>query len=146
MRDSRLLAPILPDLGITPGLEEVKLFCKKLRVFLTQLEQFILAGDETRLSLLVYAATLEYNHTLGEIIKFTTVHATGNTTINASFPKAGLLTIIATNDATSGKVITFGTGFKSTGTLTGTVNKTAVVQFVCDGTSYWEISRTLNLV
>ena len=68
-------------------------------------------------------------------------------TINASVVgTAGQhIWVLIINDATSGKTITFGTNFKPNGTLTGTVNKAAVVQFVSDGTTWYEVARTTGL-
>jgi len=55
------------------------------------------------------------------------------------------LTLKITNDATLPRVITFGTGFKSIGVITGTVSKAAMITFVSDGTNFYELSRTLVL-
>ncbi len=77
----------------------------------------------------------------------TTVNATGNATINASGGgnPGQEINIIINNDATSGKVITFGTHFRSTGTITGTTSKAALISFISDGTSWFEKCRTLLL-
>lgn len=92
-----------------------------------------------------YASTLEFSPTLSNILKLNTVNATGNCTINGKVGKPGAYWFIITNDATSGKVITFGTNFLSSGTLTGTVNKTAIVEFISDGNKYYEVSRKTGL-
>lgn len=96
---------------------------------------------------MTYAATISLDVTLGNLHKTTTVNATGNATINAS--AAGIagqhMWILITNDATSGKVITFGTNFLTTGTITGTASKSAVIHFISDGVSWFEVSRTLGL-
>ena len=55
------------------------------------------------------------------------------------------LTLLITNDATTGRVITFGTGFQSTGTLTGTISKKAQVTFRSNGTYWYEVSRSLAM-
>lgn len=93
-----------------------------------------------------YAATISLQVQTSNIHKITTVHATGNATINDS-GAVGYMTVtfVIVNDATTGKVITFGTHFKPNGTLTGTASKTAVVTFVGDGTNFWEVSRTTGL-
>lgn len=54
------------------------------------------------------------------------------------------LTLIVTTSGTSSYTQTFGTGFKSTGTLaTGTSDaKQFVVSFIHDGTNYVEVART----
>lgn len=70
----------------------------------------------------------------------------GNVQINATGGTAGqTVTFIITDDATGGHVVTFGTNFKPNGTLTGTANKTATVQFVYNGTYWYEVSRTTGL-
>jgi hypothetical protein len=41
--------------------------------------------------------------------------------------------------------VTFNTNFKPNGTLTGTISKTATVDFVYDGTNWYETSRITGL-
>jgi len=96
---------------------------------------------------MTYAGTISLNVELGNLHKTTTVNATGNATINASgVGTAGQhIWVLIINDATSGKVITFGTNFKPNGTLTGTVSKAAMVEFVSDGINWYEVARTLAL-
>ena len=96
---------------------------------------------------MTYASTISLDVTKANLHKTTTVNATGNATINASaVGTAGQhMWILIVNDATSGKVITFGTNFKSTGTLTGTTSKQATIHFISDGVSWSEVARTLNL-
>jgi len=109
----------------------------------TTLTGIISTGMDT----MAYAGTISLSVTAQQLHKTTTVNATGNATINASAAgSAGQrITVLIVNDATTGKVITFGTNFKPNGTLTGTVSKGAIVEFVSDGTNWWETSRTLNL-
>jgi hypothetical protein len=68
-------------------------------------------------------------------------------TINAS--GAGIagqhIWVLIINDATTARTITFGSNYKANGTLTGTVNKAAIVQFVSDGSSLYEVARTTGL-
>lgn len=45
------------------------------------------------------------------------------------------------NDGTI-RTVTFGTGFKASGTVAGTVNKTIVVSFIYDGTNWFETGRS----
>lgn len=73
--------------------------------------------------------------------------ATQISTINISgTQKAGqLMILLITNDATLGRVMTFGTGFKSIGVLTGTTSKAATVMFISDGTNFYELCRSLAL-
>jgi hypothetical protein len=70
-----------------------------------------------------------------------------NETVNASgTQKDGqMMYLLITNDATSARTITFGTGFKPSGTIVGTVNKSATITFRSDGTNWWETGRTLLL-
>ena len=65
-------------------------------------------------------------------------------TITATVPREGyVLRISFTTDATAGNVITFSTGFKSTGTYTlSTANKYYSIVFVSDGINLIEFSRT----
>jgi hypothetical protein len=97
---------------------------------------------------LVYASPISCDTTLGEIFTTTTVHGTGSVSINATTGgTAGKkITFLITNDATTGKTITFGTNFTPNGTLAGTVNLTATVVFVSNGTSWIEQSRSIPTV
>lgn len=73
------------------------------------------------------------------------VTPTANRTYTTTVPTAGQRkTLIVLTSGTSSYTLTFGTGFKTTGTLaTGTVTaKVFVVNFVSDGTSLIETSRT----
>ena len=75
-----------------------------------------------------------------------TLTTTGNCTINASNGVAGQrTTFIITDDATGGHVVTYGTNFEASGTLTGTADKTATIDFVYDGANWYEVSRTSGL-
>lgn len=90
------------------------------------------------------SATVTITVTAGTVFIWTAGEAE---TINASgVQTAGQeLTCIITNDATLGRTLTFGTGFKSIGVLLGTISKIAVIKFVSDGTNLCEIARTLAL-
>ena len=65
-------------------------------------------------------------------------------TITATVPRAGyVLRLSFTTDGTAGNVITFSTGFKSTGTYTlSTASKYYSIMFVSDGINLIEFSRT----
>jgi hypothetical protein len=72
---------------------------------------------------------------------------TQSSTINAASMTgtAGhFVTLVVTTSGTTSYTVTFGTNFKSTGTLaTGTVSaKKFTVRFVSDGTNWLELSRT----
>jgi hypothetical protein len=94
---------------------------------------------------MTYASTISLDVTKPNIHKTTTTAAVGDCTINASAGGTGIIDIIIVNDATAGRTITFGTNFLSTGTLVGTISKTATIRFVGDGTTWYETSRTLGL-
>lgn len=104
---------------------------------------FLTTGMDT----MTYSGTISLDITLARVHKTTTINATGNSTINASGAgtNGDLMQIIITNDATSGKTITFGTNFKPNGTLVGTASKTAVVSFVSDGSNWYECARVTGL-
>ncbi len=75
-----------------------------------------------------------------EIYKIT---PTGDTTFTAT-AAIGPLSMIFTTTGSTAYTLTFGTGFTSTGTLSTGVTgaKTFVVQFIGDGSKYYEVSRT----
>ena len=70
---------------------------------------------------------------------------TGDCTFNATGGRLGQeCSFVVTTTGTSARTLTFGTNFKSTGTLsTGTVDaKTFSVSFIYDGTNWVETART----
>ncbi len=70
---------------------------------------------------------------------------TGNQTLTSTVPPAGSrCSLIVLTSGTNSFTITFGTGFKTTGTLaTGAADaKVFVVRFVSDGTNLYEAGRT----
>jgi hypothetical protein len=89
------------------------------------------------------AATISINASTANLFKWT---AGENETINITAgQKAGrVITFMITNDAII-RTITLGTGIVSVGTIVGTALKTAVVVLQSDGTSFYELSRTLGL-
>lgn len=89
------------------------------------------------------ASAISVDPTLGGL--YTLVPAGSETLNMASVPaKHQRLVLVITTSGTSSFTITFGTGFKSTGTLaTGTVSgKVFVVVFDCDGVNFNEASRS----
>lgn len=79
---------------------------------------------------------------LGDV--FTTA-PTGDMTINASSALLGArVSVVVTTANTTSRTLTFGTNFKTTGTLaTGTVaSKVFTISFIGDGTNLNEVSRT----
>jgi hypothetical protein len=77
--------------------------------------------------------------------KMTTVTISADTTLTTTVPPVGsnAFVVVITSGATS-RTVTFGTGFKSTGTLaTGTnADRRFVFEFISDGTNMLEVSRT----
>lgn len=71
---------------------------------------------------------------------------TGALTINASVGAALPLDVITFlfNADSSNRVVTFGTGFSSAGTLTVTASKKASASFMFDGASFVELSRAIT--
>jgi len=77
-----------------------------------------------------------------------TVTPTGATTYNATGGVTGQrVNFVFTTSGGSSFVITFGTNFKTTGTLTtGTsTGKVFVMEFIYDGTNWNEVSRTVAM-
>jgi hypothetical protein len=77
--------------------------------------------------------------------KLTTVTISADTTVTTTVPKVGSTAyVIVITSGTTTRTVTFGTGFKSTGTLaTGTdAARRFVFQFISDGTNLVEVSRT----
>ena len=99
------------------------------------------------MEIMPYAASITLDVTAGDLHKTLTAPAAGNSTINAG--TAGLpgqhMWIIVANDTVSGKIITFGANFRSSGPLAGVPGKAATIQFVSDGTAWYETGRTGNL-
>lgn len=95
---------------------------------------------------LTATGTATLNPALGQVFSVT---PTGGLTINGSAsPAAGsLVTVVVTTSGSSSFTITFGSNFKSTGTLaTGTVSgKVFTVSFMSDGTNLNEIARTVAM-
>jgi hypothetical protein len=96
---------------------------------------------------MVYARTVSLETTAGDVHKTTTSNAVGNATINAA--TAGVagqhMWIIIVNDQISAKTVSFGNNFKSAGPLIGSPGKSATLQFISDGTTWYEVARTGNL-
>jgi hypothetical protein len=77
------------------------------------------------------------------------VTPTGNATYTTTVPPAGThCHVVILTSGSSSFTITFGSGFKPTGTLaTGaTTNRVFVVGFISDGTNLYETGRTAAMV
>ncbi len=94
-----------------------------------------------------YARTVMLETTAGDVHKTTTNNAVGNATINAA--TGGLagqhMWVIVANDQIAGKTVSFGNNFRSAGPLVGSPGKSATLQFISDGTAWYEVARTGNL-
>ena len=90
------------------------------------------------------AISLTFTATDGNTRRIACTSSTASTISAATVPRAGyVLRISFTTDGTAGNVITFSTGFKTTGTYTlATANKYYSIVFVSDGTNLIELSRT----
>lgn len=91
-----------------------------------------------------YAATIAPDPNVGSTVIVGTL--TGAITINV--PAAGpyatgtTITYILTQDATGGRVVTWGTGFKEVLTLNTTASKVTAISFVYDGTNWDQVGGT----
>jgi len=94
-----------------------------------------------------YASTMTIETTAGDVHKTTTNNAVGNATLNAATP--GLpgqhMWVIISNDQISAKTVTFGNNLRSAGPLAGSPGKAATLQFISDGTAWYEVARSTNL-
>lgn len=91
-----------------------------------------------------FASTIALTFTTGGNTRRIACSSSTACTITATVPAAGyVLRLSFTTDGTAGNVITFSTGFKTTGTYTlSTANKYYSIVFVSDGTNLIELSRT----
>lgn len=73
--------------------------------------------------------------------------AAQNATVNLTGSQTAgrLLILMIANDATLPRVITLGIGFVSSGVITGVASKTSSVLFISNGTSFFEIARTVGI-
>lgn len=102
----------------------------------------VVGADVDTIVVLTPSATVALDSSLGGI--FTLVPAQ-NATINASNVTNGeRMNLVVTTSGTSTYTLTFGTGFKTTGTLaTGTTDaKVFVIAFVAVAGVWTEVSRT----
>ena len=91
-----------------------------------------------------FASTIALTFTTGGNTRRIACSSNTASTITATVPAAGyVLRLSFTTDGTAGNVITFSTGFKTSGTytLSGT-NKYYSIVFVSDGTNLIELNRS----
>lgn len=94
-----------------------------------------------------YQAKMDLDVTAGDLHRIRTIPNAGNATLDAR--TGGLagqhMWIIVTNDLSSPKTISFGANILSAGPLAGSAGKSATLDFVSDGTAWYEVSRTVGL-
>ncbi len=96
---------------------------------------------------MTYQPVMTLDVTAGDLHKIRTAPSGGNATLNAStggLPGQHMWIIIA-NDSSSAKTIAFGSNFLSAGPVTGVAGKSSTLQFVSDGTAWYEVARTAGL-
>jgi len=92
-----------------------------------------------------FSGTISAGGNGANILRVACTGSTASTiSVGATPSTAGHILIYSfTTDGTGGNVITFGTGFKATGTYTLTgANKYFQISFVYDGTNYCELYRS----
>ena len=101
-------------------------------------------GREGRVRQISYAATVSNDPWTQETIR---IPLTGNILIDnpQRNPHGLILRYILNQDATGGRVTTFGTLFKVNWTPVTTANKTNVITFLCDGTNWIQIDAATGL-
>ena len=101
----------------------------------------------SKMTAIPYQATMTLEVTAGDMHKIRTEPNSGNAILNAS--TGGLagqhMWIIVSNDTVSAKTITFGANILSAGPLRGSAGKSATLQFISDGSAWYEVARTQNL-
>lgn len=99
-------------------------------------------GIAENVTALTDAAAISVNPFAGDIFTLTPA---GNDTLNMQAVRPGQeITFVITTNGTTSYTLTFGTNFKSTGTLaTGTVSgKVFTITFRSDGVNYNEVARS----
>jgi hypothetical protein len=103
---------------------------------------------------LASGASATYGATITEVVSTPIVTIAGNHTTSGTYtincaavaPAGAFLHILVTESAGTGTVVgTFGTHFKTTGTLTTQSSGTSTISFIGDGTNWNEIGRGATL-
>lgn len=91
-----------------------------------------------------YASVINVNPDATAFLQLNANAGVGNCTVNAIFagPAGGVLMVLVSPDASGTRTITFGTHFRSTGTVAPAGGKERAVLFVSDGTDLVEVCRT----
>lgn len=107
--------------------------------------KFPVTDVQTKASAAAVAITVVHKKTIANI----TVDAAMTVSVETS-PDAEAgdeLVLVLANGATTGRVVTFGTGLVApAGTLTGQPNKTSSIAFVHNGTSFVETGRSVAII
>lgn len=94
-----------------------------------------------------YANVVTLETTAGDIHEIATDAKIGNCTLRAA--TAGIagqhMWVIIVNDSQGARTIAFGEHLRAAGALTGAPGKAATLQFISDGTAWYEVARTANL-
>lgn len=89
------------------------------------------------------AAVLLYSRYV-RILGVSTVSATVDLTTTFVAPAGARLTVQVDNSASGTVTATFGTGFRSTGTVAPTASKSILVDFSSDGITWNEVGRSAS--
>lgn len=92
-----------------------------------------------------YAAETVFDSSKSAFKKIRTVSANSNFNMTNGGRAGQELYLQIDNDTTANRTITFGGKFKVSGTLTGSTNATAMLQFISNGTNFMEVSRVTGI-
>jgi hypothetical protein len=92
-----------------------------------------------------YATETVFDSSKSAFKKIRTVSANANFNMTNGGKAGQELYMQIDNDTTANRTITFGGKFKVSGTLTGSTNATAMLQFISNGTNFMEVSRVTGI-
>jgi hypothetical protein len=92
-----------------------------------------------------YATETVFDSSKSAFKKIRTVSANANFNMTNGGRAGQELYMQIDNDTTANRTITFGGKFKVSGTLTGSTNATAMLQFISNGTNFMEVSRVTGI-
>lgn len=95
-----------------------------------------------------YAAQMNVAAAHGTVLQIQTDPAVGNATVNmlGLGLQGEFVELEIANDGTAARTITFGTNFRSTGTVVGTPGKSIIVGFRSNGSGWLEAFRSAAAV